>query len=88
MLLGVVYGAVGYGLWVGERWAPQLTIYVSWASIALSALLTLANPTSGNVLLNLLGIGIALVIIWYIRKPEIAALYERRGARGEPTPEP
>jgi hypothetical protein len=86
-VLGIVYGAVAYGLWSREPWAPTLTIYVSWASIAVSALFILGNPTSGNVLLNVVGIVIALVIIGYTRKPEIAALYEGRDVTHNPNPE-
>lgn len=76
--LGIVYGAVGYGLWMREPWAPKLTIYVSWASIAVGLLLALGDRTLGNVALNALGIVIALIIIAYVRRPEITALYERR----------
>ena len=73
--LGIVMAAVAYGLWTRQPWAPQLTLYVYWTSVAFGIIALFYDLTAGNIVLQLAGIVIALLVIRYIRKPEVVAMY-------------
>ncbi len=75
LALGIVLAAVAYGLWTRQPWAPQLTLYAYWASAGLGVVALLYDTSAGNMILQIVGIVLDLVIIRYIRKPEIIALY-------------
>jgi uncharacterized membrane protein (DUF2068 family) len=75
LAFAVAAAAVAYGLWTRQRWAPQLTIVTYWVSAALGVAGMLMDTSAGNIVLQLVGIAIALVIIRYMRKPEINALF-------------
>ncbi len=74
LALGIVLAAVAYGLWTGQPWAPQLTLYTYWASAGLGVIALLYDTSTGNMILQIVGIVLDLVIVRYIRKPEVAAL--------------
>jgi hypothetical protein len=73
--VAVLAAAVAYGLWTRQPWAPQLTILTYWLSAGLGVIGMLMDTSAGNIVLQLVGIAICLVIIRYIRKPEIASLF-------------
>jgi hypothetical protein len=71
----IVAAAVAYGLWTRQPWAPQLTIVTYWISVGLGVVAMLMDTSAGNIVLQLVGIAIALVIIRYIRKPDVTSLF-------------
>jgi hypothetical protein len=73
--LAVLFCAIAYGLWTRQVWAPRLTLGAYWLSVGLGVIALLWDLTLGNIILQLVGIAICLVIIRYIRKPEIASLF-------------
>jgi uncharacterized membrane protein (DUF2068 family) len=75
LALGVVSAAAAYGLWSRQPWAPKVTLALNAAGIVMGVLAILYDRSTGNVLLQVIGIVISCVIIAYIRKPEVEALF-------------
>jgi hypothetical protein len=75
LAVGIALAAVAYGLWTRQPWAPKLTLYTYWVSAGLGVIALLYDRTAGNIALQVVGIVIDLIVIRYIRKPEVIALY-------------
>ena len=87
LALAVVFGAVAYGLWTRQSWAPNVTFYAYGASIALGVVAMLYDRTAGNIVLQLVGMGIAIIVILYIQRPDVVARFlDRDSGAADPKP--
>lgn len=80
ILLGVLDLAACYGLWSFQKWGLTLAIVLYIASIPLSILLMITpipgvEVTGWDVLLQVVGIAVAIGILIYLFKPEVRALF-------------
>jgi hypothetical protein len=81
IVLGVFLLASVYGLWSLQEWGRKLTIWLYGISIILGIIAifpVMPNQqfTIANLILQLAGIGIAILIMIYLSKPHIKALFE------------
>ena len=83
LLLGILAFAAVYGLWALVSWGHSLARVIYIASIPLGLVALLADRTVGNVVVQLVGIALAIWILVYLAKPEIKGLFRAsyRGAR-------
>jgi len=75
LLFGVVASAAAYGLWGLVPWGHSLARVIYIVSIPLGLLAMLPDRTMGNVILQLVGIALAVWILMYLAKPEIKNLF-------------
>ena len=87
-LLGVICMALGacllaamYGLWSVQIWGLKMAKWLYVISIPLGIISIFpiypgSEMTTGNTVLQLLGIGSAAFIIYYLSKPNVVALYQ------------
>ena len=85
--IGVLFSALGvfllvavYGLWSFQAWGKTLAIWLAIVSILLGILAILPilpdqKFTVGNTILQIIGIGVNLIIIRYLRQERVAALF-------------
>lgn len=78
LVFGVLYGVVGWGLWVLKDWARIVTIVLS----AIAALLqlpglftTLLHFRIGAFIWIAFWLGVYVAIIWYLLKPEVKGVF-------------
>lgn len=81
MVLGVFMLASVYGLWSLQEWGRKLTSWLSVVDILLSAIAIFPimpeqQFTVSNAILQLVGIGIAILIIAYLSENRIKALFD------------
>ncbi|TVT48407.1 MAG: hypothetical protein FHK82_17750 [Sedimenticola thiotaurini] len=81
MALGVFLLAVMYGLWSTQKWGLKIAKWLYVISIPLGIISIFpiypgSEMTIGNTVLQLLGIGLAAFIIYYLSKPNVVALYQ------------
>lgn len=72
LVLGVVYLAFAYGAWTLKPWAWTLGVAGQIISLALSAL---SAVTGGGI--NVIGILIAVAILYYLYTPAVKAAFGR-----------
>jgi hypothetical protein len=84
---GILFSALGvgaftcmYGLWSLQDWGRKFTLWYSWLSIPLG--ITSIFPiwpgqqvTTGNTVLQLVGIVISAIIIGYLSRPRVQAFF-------------
>lgn len=75
LLFGVVAFAAAYGLWTLVSWGHSLGRVIYFVSIPLGLVALLADRTAGNVILQLVGVALAVWILVYLAKPEIKGLF-------------
>ena len=75
LLVGVLAFAATYGLWVLVSWGYSLSRLIYIVSIPLGLVALLADRTAGNVILQLVGVALAVWILVYLAKPEIKGLF-------------
>ena len=75
LLVGVLAFAVTYGLWVLVSWGHSLARLIYIVSVPLGLFALLADRTAGNVILQLVGVALAIWILVYLAKPEIKGLF-------------
>lgn len=75
LLVGVLEFAATYGLWVLISWGYSLARVIYIVSIPLGVVVLLSDRTAGNVILQLVGITLAVWILVYLSKPEIKGLF-------------
>lgn len=76
VIVGILYIAVAYGLWIGAGWAWWLTIILAILGV-ISGLLTLPG--------GIIPLIIYALIIWYFWQPSVKAYF---GQGPAPTPPP
>lgn len=81
MVLGVFMLASVYGLWSLQEWGCKLTKWLSAIAVVLGIvaifpIMPKQEFTIANTVLQLAGIGIAVLIMVYLSKPHIKALFE------------
>jgi hypothetical protein len=78
LVLGIVWALVGLGFWQGSGWARIVGLV--WATLALvAALFALVAylPVIGSVFVPIvLGSVVPLIVLWYLRRPEIRRWFE------------
>ena len=84
-LFGVALLATVYGLWSLQNWGRNLMIWISAISIPLGVIAIFpvwpgSEFSAGNTILQLFGIVISGVIIYYLTRSHIRALYSTVGA--------
>ena len=80
LILGIASAASAYGLWTRQSWAPRVTLYIYAVSIVLGVLALFYDQSPGNIVVQLVGIAIAMLIVVYIRRPEVVALFSESGS--------
>jgi hypothetical protein len=80
-VLGVFMLASVYGLWSLQEWGRTLSKWLAGISILLGVVAIFPiwpkqQFTISNAILQLVGIGIATLIIVYLSKPHVKALFE------------
>lgn len=70
-----------YGLWSLQKWGKKLATGIFYAFIPLGIISIFPiwpkqEFTVANTVLQLIGIGISLLIIWYLSRPHICILFE------------
>ena len=81
---GVLELASCYGLWMLERWGITLTVAMQMASIPLGLFAIFpgfpeSSMTMGKTLFQLVGVGVAVIILVYLFKPRVKELFRHRG---------
>ena len=81
MLLGVLMLASVYGLWSLQDWGRKLTVWLYGISILLGIIaifpvMPKQHFTAANMIIQLAGIGIAALVVVYLSKLHIKALFE------------
>jgi hypothetical protein len=81
IVLGVFLLAAVYGLWTLQEWGRNMVIWLYIISIPLGIASIFpiypgSEMTIGNTVLQLIDIGVAVLVIWYVSKQSVRALYE------------
>lgn len=81
IVLGVFLLAAVYGLWSIQTWGLKITKWLYVISIPLSVVSIFpvypdSEMTTGNTVLQIVGIGLAMIIIYYLSKPRVVTLYQ------------
>lgn len=81
MALGVFLLAAMYGLWSVQTWGLRIAKWLYVISIPLGIISIFpiypdSEMTTGNTVLQLIGVGLAAFIIYYLSKPNVVALYQ------------
>lgn len=71
ILLAVAYAVTGWGLWTERRWAW----YVAGVLTALSLLSSVVNLFQGEFVTSIVSIAIAVLIGWYLLRPEVQSWF-------------
>lgn len=72
---GVLALATTYGLWTLEDWGYKLAKIVYMISIPLGVVALASDTSTGNIVMQIIGIAVAAWILFYLFKPEIKSLY-------------
>lgn len=81
LILAVVYGAIGYGLWTLRSWARIVTLVFMILGAALAALGLLASLVAFELVslfFQLIIVGIYAWIIWYLFQPHVKEAFGAR----------
>ena len=84
-VVGILLLASAYGLWTIQSWGRNFSWWLYVISIPLGAMSIFGlvpgqHVSGGNTVFQLLGIAVDFVIIWYLAKPEVAALFGQGGS--------
>lgn len=83
VVLSVLQVAAAYGLWSFQRWGRPLGIALAAFAFAWTLLSLVMYGTAGGtyvVLWFLIVMAVNAAIVWYLRTPQIVALYPASGA--------
>lgn len=80
-VLGVFLLAAMYGLWSFQSWGLRVTKWLYVISIPLGIMSIFpiypdSEMTMANTLMQIVGIGVAVIILYYISKPNVKTLYD------------
>lgn len=80
-ILGVFFLAAVYGLWTFQEWGRNILkwLYIISIPLGIASIFPIypgSEMTIANTLLQLVGIVVAVLVIWYLSKQSIRALYE------------
>lgn len=83
-LIGLLSLAVVYGLWTLQKWGRSLAFWLYLVSIPLGVLATFipldgSTRTPGNVITQIIGIAIDLVIISYLTRRDVKEFFDEEG---------
>ena len=73
---GVLEIAVYYGLWTFQKWGHLVAKYLYFAYIPMSLIIILIDSSIANLLIQSAFIGISVIILHFLLKPEIESLYQ------------
>jgi hypothetical protein len=80
-LLGCLYLAATYGLWSLQTWGLNLTFWLYVIEIPLGIISMFPifpgqEMTVGNTILQLVGIGLSILVIYYLSQPNVKRLFQ------------
>lgn len=75
LLFGVMAFAAVYGIWTLAPWGHSLGRIIYSVSIPLGLVALLMDRAMGNIVLQAVGIALAIWILIYLTKPEIKSLF-------------
>ncbi len=84
LVIGAVYAVLGWGLWTLKDWARLVTIVLTGLGAVLSLpgfLRTLIHFSLGGFVWSAFWLAVDIVIIWYLLKPEVKAVFQGSQAR-------
>ncbi len=76
IVLSLIYLVSAYGLLKVESWSTLLTTVALAISIPLSFFYIWTNRSLPNLILEMIGIGFAIVAIWYLQNDSVKRLYQ------------
>lgn len=81
LLLGCLYLAATYGLWSLQAWGLNLTFWLYVIAIPLGIIFMFPmfpgqEMTVGNTILQLVGIGLSILVIYYLSHPNVKGLFQ------------
>jgi uncharacterized membrane protein (DUF2068 family) len=79
LILGLVSFAVAYGLWTGRGWAWTVALILSIISVIINGV-SIAFGNYGSIV----GLIIALIIIYYLTRPHVKAFFGKGGTTMPP----
>ncbi|MGC2857308.1 hypothetical protein ACM64Y_17705 [Novispirillum sp. DQ9] len=74
-IMTVVLGAVLYGFWTFQPWGWMGTLALTILGVALSLYQLLTFTAMGIAAGTLIGLAVGLVVIWYLTRPAVRALF-------------
>jgi uncharacterized membrane protein YesL len=85
MALGVFLLVAMYGLWSIQTWGLSVAKWIYVVSIPLGVISIFpifpiypdSEMTTGNTILQLIGIGLAAYITYYLSRPKVVSLYQQ-----------
>lgn len=81
LLIGVVSGMIGWGLWQRNNWARRVAIFAALAGLAIT-LPTLSvavmNFRIGGFVLPALGVLLRMLIVWYLYQAPVTEWFAGR----------
>ncbi|MFN2502449.1 MAG: hypothetical protein ABR530_10620 [Pyrinomonadaceae bacterium] len=82
-VMAIVTGLIGYGLWTLRNWARIITMII--AGLSLVGMVVSLVQVGGainltTIILGLVRIGLCVLILWYLWKPDIRDAFRKRGA--------
>ena len=80
--LGVLLLASTYGLWTVQPWGRSCAWWLYAAFIPLGVLAIFQRLSTGNTVLQVLGIAIDIAVLVYLGKPEVQRLFGVEGEQG------
>ncbi len=84
LAFGIVFLTATYGLWSVQEWGRRAMFWVSavsipWETIGILPIVPGQQVTLGNTVLQIVGIGIACVIMLYLSRSQVKALFNGTG---------
>jgi hypothetical protein len=81
LLPGCLYLAATYGLWSLQTWGLNLTFWLYIIAIPLGIIFMFPifpgqEMTVGNTILQLVGIGLSILVIYYLSQPNVKRLFQ------------
>lgn len=79
LVLAVLYGIVGWGMWGLKNWARMVTIVLAAIGALFQVLGMMGSMLHfriGAMLWNLIWLGVNAVIVWYLIQPQVKAAFE------------
>lgn len=87
-IMAVVVALVGYGMWTVRGWARVVTIVITAVSLVYGvvSLVHLASHISlSTLLLGLLRVGLCLLVLWYMWRPNVREAFRRPAIKEIPS---
>lgn len=78
---GVLLLAAVYGLWSFQSWGRNMVkwLYIISIPLGIASIFPIypgSEMTTANTALQIIGIGVAVLVIWYLSKQSVRALYK------------